>query len=114
MNFPAGQTGRDDLTARVFQALYQDYHPRTSGGTYIVVPRMPPGSPGPARATSHARLATTSIQSRNDPHPALQPPAAVGSSSRPAGAPAAPDRRWFADGACSGRGAIGAEVIHAG
>ena len=32
---------------------------------------------------------------------AFEPPAAVGSSSGPADAPAAPDRRWFADGSCS-------------
>jgi hypothetical protein len=99
MNLPAGQTGRDDLTARVFQALYQDYHLRTISGTYIVVPRTPLGSPGPAWATSHARSATTSTQTRNDPHPALQPAGDVSSGSGPAGALVAPDRRWFAGGA---------------
>ena len=99
MNIPAGQTGRDDLTARVFQAFCQDYRLRTISGTYIVVPRIPPGLPGPAWATSHARSATTSTQTRNDPHPALQPTWAVSSGSGPPGAVVAPDRRWFAGGA---------------
>ena len=99
MNIPAGQTGRDDLTARVFQALCQDYRLRIIGGAYIVVPRTPPGSPGPAWATSHARSATTSTRTRNDPHPALQPTWAVSSGSGPPGAVVAPDRRWFAGGA---------------
>ena len=48
MNIPAGQTGRDDLTARVFQAFCRDYRLRTISGTYIVVPRTPPWFAGPS------------------------------------------------------------------
>jgi hypothetical protein len=34
----AGQPGRDDLTSRIFQALYQDFNLRTIHGIYVVVP----------------------------------------------------------------------------
>jgi hypothetical protein len=96
MNIAAGQTGRDDLTARVFQALCQDLSPAHHRWHIHRGSKDAPGSPGPACATSHARSATTSTQTRNDPHPALQPTSAVSSSSGPPGALAAPDRRWFA------------------
>ena len=35
----AGQPGRDDLTERIFRALYQEFDLRTNNGTYIVVPK---------------------------------------------------------------------------
>jgi hypothetical protein len=34
----AGQSGRDDLTSRIFRALYQDFHLRPINGIYVVVP----------------------------------------------------------------------------
>lgn len=38
----AGQPGRDDLTTRIFQALYQDFNLRTIYGIYVVVPKGVP------------------------------------------------------------------------
>jgi hypothetical protein len=35
----AGQPGRDELTTRIFQALYQDFNLRTIHGIYVVVPK---------------------------------------------------------------------------
>ena len=37
-----GQPGRDDLTERIFRALYQEFDLRTINGTYIVVPKGTP------------------------------------------------------------------------
>jgi hypothetical protein len=34
--------GRDDLTARIFRALYQEFDLRTINGTYVVVPKGTP------------------------------------------------------------------------
>ena len=39
---PVGQPPRDDLTARVFRALYAAFDLHTVGGTHIAVPK---GSP---------------------------------------------------------------------
>jgi hypothetical protein len=36
---PAGQQARDDLTPRVFQALFQGFDLHAANGTYIVVPK---------------------------------------------------------------------------
>jgi len=36
---PAGPPGRDDLTARVFRALYERFDLHTVGGTYIAIPK---------------------------------------------------------------------------
>ena len=38
----AGQPGRDDLTERIFRALYQEFDLRTINGTYVVVPKGTP------------------------------------------------------------------------
>ena len=38
----AGQPGRDDLTSRIFRALYQDFSLRTINGIYVVVPKGVP------------------------------------------------------------------------
>jgi hypothetical protein len=35
----AGQPGGDDLTARIFRALYQEFDLRAINGTYVVVPK---------------------------------------------------------------------------
>jgi hypothetical protein len=35
----AGQPARDDLTERIFRALYQEFDLRTINGTYVVVPK---------------------------------------------------------------------------
>jgi hypothetical protein len=39
---PAGGPGRDELTARVFRALYAEYDLRTVQGIHIAVPRGTP------------------------------------------------------------------------
>jgi hypothetical protein len=38
----AGQSSRDDLTSRIFRALYQDFNLRTINGIYVVVPKGTP------------------------------------------------------------------------
>jgi len=45
---PFGQPPRDDLTARVFRALYQRFDLRTVGDTYVVVPKGTPCFAGPS------------------------------------------------------------------
>ena len=39
---PAAQPGRDELTARIFRALYGELDLRTIGGTHVVVPKGTP------------------------------------------------------------------------
>jgi hypothetical protein len=39
---PAAQPGRDDLTPRIFQALYQNFDLLTIGVTHIVTPKGTP------------------------------------------------------------------------
>jgi hypothetical protein len=39
---PAGPPHRDDLTARVFRALYQRFDLHNVGGTYIAIPKGTP------------------------------------------------------------------------
>jgi hypothetical protein len=39
---PAAQPARDDLTTRIFRALYTEFDLRTVDGTHIVVPRGTP------------------------------------------------------------------------
>ncbi len=34
----AGQPGRDDLTSRIFRALYQDFSLSTINGIYVALP----------------------------------------------------------------------------
>jgi hypothetical protein len=65
----AGQLSRDDLTERIFRALYQEFDLRTINGIYVVVPRARHGLPGPASATSPARSAITTTRARPLPRP---------------------------------------------
>jgi hypothetical protein len=39
---PAAQAARDDLTMRIFRALYTEFDLRTVAGTHVVVPRGTP------------------------------------------------------------------------
>lgn len=39
---PAGQAGRDDLTPRIFRALYQDFDLVTIGMMHVVTPKGTP------------------------------------------------------------------------
>jgi len=43
-----GQLGRDELTPRIFRALYAEFDLRTVEGTYVVVPRGTPWFAGPS------------------------------------------------------------------
>ena len=45
---PFGQPPREDLTVRVFRALYRRFDLRTVGGTYVVVPKGTPCFAGPS------------------------------------------------------------------
>jgi len=84
----AGQHGRDDLTARIFRALYQEWDLRTiNHAIHIVVPKGTPRFAGAASATSPARSATTITRAR--PLPQAGPgKIAINASSR--GSSAAP------------------------
>ena len=44
----AAQPARDDLTTRIFRALYTEFDLRTVGGTHVVVPRGTPSFAGPS------------------------------------------------------------------
>ncbi len=45
---PPGRPGRDDLTPRVFRALYGEFELRTVEGTHVVVPLGTPWFAGPS------------------------------------------------------------------
>ena len=83
----AGQPGRDDLTERIFRALYQEFDLRTINGTYVVVPKGTPWfagtslgdiarqisdhTPGPGRFPGRARAdAATTSSAQPLSHPA--------------------------------------------
>lgn len=71
----AGQPGGGDLTARIFQALYQEFDLRAINGTYVVVPKNTPWFAGHslgqiARQISdhhHPGITTSSAQSPPGP-----------------------------------------------
>jgi hypothetical protein len=62
-----GQPGRDDLTARIFRALYQEFDLRTINRTYVV----PKGTPRFA-GTSLGDIARQ-ISDHDHPGPAASP-----------------------------------------
>ena len=64
----AGQPGRDDLTERIFRALYQEFDLRTINGTYVVVPKGTPWFAG----TSLGGIARQ-ISDQDHPGPAASP-----------------------------------------
>ena len=45
---PGGQPGRDDLTSRLFRALFQGFDLHHIGGTYVVLPKGTPWLSGPS------------------------------------------------------------------
>ena len=51
----AGQPGRDDLTSRIFRALYQDFSLRTINGIYVVVPKGIPCFASSSLGPGHPR-----------------------------------------------------------
>ena len=62
----AGQPGRDDLTERIFRALYQEFDLRTINGTYVVVPKGTPWFAGTS-------LGDIARQISDHPGPAASP-----------------------------------------
>src|SRR6266852_4918247 len=62
---PAGQPARDDLTARIFRALYTQFDLHTAGGTHIAVPKGTRASPHLA----WARLPSPPLPPAPQPHP---------------------------------------------
>jgi hypothetical protein len=72
---PAGQPACDDLTARVFRALYAGFDLHHVGGTYVVIPKGTPCFAGPS-------LGDIVRQISDREHPGPPPP----------GAPAAPGK----------------------
>lgn len=69
---PPLQSG-DDLTARLFRALYTDFDLRTVDGVHVAVPRAQPASPGAASGRSPARSATAKIRMRTRRRTATRP-----------------------------------------
>ena len=64
----AGQPGCDNLTERIFRALYQEFDLRTINGTYVVVPKDTPWFAG----TSLGDIARQ-ISDHDHPGPAASP-----------------------------------------
>jgi hypothetical protein len=60
---PPSQPSDDDLTARIFRALYQEFDLRSTAPT-LSCRRAPHGSPGTVSATSPARSATARAHRR--------------------------------------------------
>ncbi len=65
---PPGQPDRDDLTARVFRALYAGYDLHAIGGTHIAVPAGTPWYAGPSIAAIARQI------SQHHPGPCPLPP----------------------------------------
>ena len=63
-----GHPDGDDLTARIFRALYQEFDLRTIDGTYVVVPKGTPWFAG----TSLGDIARQ-ISDHDHPGPAASP-----------------------------------------
>lgn len=58
---PEGPPPPEDLTARVFRALYDQFDLHFTGGTHIAVPKGSPASPPPRSARSRGRSAIANI-----------------------------------------------------
>jgi hypothetical protein len=65
---PATPPGGDDLTARVFRALYQDFDLHQIAGIHIAVPKGAPCCTGPSLAAIARQ-----ISARGHPAPAAAP-----------------------------------------
>ena len=64
----AGQPGRDDLTERIFRALYPEFDLRTINGTYVVVPKGTPWFAGTSLGDI-ARQISATTRARPLPRP---------------------------------------------
>ena len=65
----AGQPGRDDLTARIFRALYQEFDLRTINGIYVVVPKGTPWFAGHSLGDIARQISDTTTRARPLPRP---------------------------------------------
>jgi hypothetical protein len=61
---PAVPPPPEDLTARVFRALYPEFDLHALAGTYLALPLAPPATPPRPSARSPARSAAASATSR--------------------------------------------------
>jgi hypothetical protein len=68
-----GQPGRDDLTSRIFRALYQDSSLRTINGIYLVVPKGVPCFASSSLGEIAPQI--SEYEHSHDNQPATSPPA---------------------------------------
>lgn len=61
---PGGPPARDDLTPRLFRALFQGFDLHRIGGTYVVLPKGTPCLSGPSLGVIARQIST-----RPDPAP---------------------------------------------
>jgi hypothetical protein len=61
--------GGDDLTARIFRALYKEFDLREINGTYVVVPRGTLWLAGPSLGDIARRISDTTTRARPLPRP---------------------------------------------
>ena len=65
---PAGQPSRDDLTARLFRALYRGFDLHTVGGTHVAVPKGTACFAGPSLAAIARQISAASAPAPGPPH----------------------------------------------
>jgi hypothetical protein len=64
---PGGPPARDDLTPRLFRALFQGFDLHQAGGTYVVLPKGTPRLAGPSLGAIARQIST------RDPAPGPNP-----------------------------------------
>jgi len=77
--------GADELTLRVFRALYRDYDLRALGGSYVAVPKGTPCYTAPTLGEIARQ-----ISDRHPAGPAPEPSPRPGQDPRPPSAPGPP------------------------
>jgi hypothetical protein len=75
---PAGDPACDDLTQRVFRALYPDYELSTVGGIYVVLPRGTAWHAGPSLGEIARQLGTVPAPAPAPDQPQSAPPLPAG------------------------------------
>jgi hypothetical protein len=65
---PASQPSRDDLTARLFRALYRGFDLHTFGGTHVAVPKGTACFAGPSLAAIARQISAASAPAPGPPH----------------------------------------------
>lgn len=56
---PGGPPGRDDLTPRLFRALYREFDLHRIGGAYVVLPKGTPCLSGPSLGAIARQISTS-------------------------------------------------------